>query len=448
MGDYAQADRAALRKSSGDAGATAWARSETGAAAPLNARTQALLQLRDALDSSPRTLSQLALQRALDRRPAPTSAPADRKPSQTGAVVQRRKIDIPGLGTIDTEDFTERDLSKIIGRYLSGVTPEGQEVKNIDIIEQIFAAIEMGEIQTEPAPEPEYLRSGNEEFLHFRTAADVSVTFSEGMLADPETGKKLSKNRRRDVFGQVGIGEHLAAGHVDSDVATLTSQAINAPVLRKAGKKGPQGNFSWTSDAALLDAVQSAMLTFALRLEKGALNTNEDKTHKVRIPDGAGFGVVTATSGRTFRVWPRWARIVAMRDGDLKTAYGIAEEKNEDLFKAAYHRWELLEGAREGKKNEDEYTEPSTATAGSKGKEKQHEYLEPSKASTASKGTESIKPTRRKESITSSTAKTGSKGTEKEDEDTITSSKAKAGSKAGKKTGSDFSAKGRKGGRK
>ncbi|HTJ28765.1 MAG TPA: hypothetical protein VMA36_21605 [Candidatus Limnocylindria bacterium] len=168
-------------------------------------------------------------------------------------------------------------------------------------------------------------------FAHFTTGAPAAaVGFTDkGDLVAPGEKRKASGVEKKKVLRQsLGIGEHVLAGHFFDD-KTLLSQLM-------MGKS----NFTWTSEQALLEAIELGRRVFA---EDAAFENDDAKDVVVELPPGAGHGFVSATDGKVYRVVPRQARIIRMQQGDFKTAYGITEIRDVSKFGAAYYSATKLE---------------------------------------------------------------------------------------------------------
>lgn len=147
--------------------------------------------------------------------------------------------------------------------------------------------------------------------------ANMGIKFDpDGWVLDPEEGRKASKTNRLKIYkNTLGLAEHVLRGHFFDD-ATLISQA-----------KSNKNNFTWTSDKALINAISKAGGKNALAVD---------------IPDGAGYGIITADDDNMYRVYPKKARIIFMSKGDFKTGYGVAEVKTVARFGEVYHRVEQV----------------------------------------------------------------------------------------------------------
>lgn len=167
---------------------------------------------------------------------------------------------------------------------------------------------------------------------HFNKGTQVATTYNQtGAFMDPEdTTTKASKPKRGKIYKSLGIGEHVLRDHIDHDDATLFSKA-------RAG----QANFTWSSDQALVAAVERGRQAFAARA--GEPHADEKA---VTVPIGAldGYGIVIADDGRPYIVRPRYAKVTMMAKGDFKTAYGITETSKLAGFANAYYAWQPYQG--------------------------------------------------------------------------------------------------------
>ncbi len=171
-------------------------------------------------------------------------------------------------------------------------------------------------------------------FHHFTTGDDLDVAFTQaGELMGDEIGKKASGSERKRLMKSAGIGEHVFAGHVGMTAQTLKSQA-------------QQGlpNFTWTSDRALMSAVERGRMAFELRKsgaeEEKSPFRSDQKSVVVDIGPHDGFGVIKY-QGAFYKVYPKKARVVVMAQGDLRTAYGITEFED-PANNVAYYGYEKL----------------------------------------------------------------------------------------------------------
>jgi hypothetical protein len=293
--------------------------------------------------------SQLAIAQRMSARQASATASG-----HSSGLLQRRPIDVPGLGLIETRNYDEASLNQVIGLYLSGLTPPDQPVSNYDLMQEIFEAIEAGEfegaaqtsndafVETRPelnenaALKQEEKKDDSNQILrhdmHHFSKGTVRPVYSKGKRLVEDDGKPLSSSGRRDTFKRLGIGEHLASGHVGMAQETLISQArSNVP------------NFTWSNEMTMLGVIESAGAIIRDRLRSSrTLASNEQKTVEVSIQPDAGFGVVIGTDGACYRVIPKQARVVAKAKGDFKTAYGVTEVKDPARFSSAYHDWVRL----------------------------------------------------------------------------------------------------------
>lgn len=161
-------------------------------------------------------------------------------------------------------------------------------------------------------------------FHVFGSQTVVPLSFDEGGMAiDPETGRKCSGPKRRALYNRIlGSADHVLRGHFFDDV-TLRSQA---------GSNKP--NFTWTSDRALLSAIERGSL--ALRGQTATINISRH--------DGYGY-VIEHESGDRYKVYPKQAIVVTKSGGDFKTAYGITSigttaRVPRASFAGMFHAWE------------------------------------------------------------------------------------------------------------
>lgn len=165
---------------------------------------------------------------------------------------------------------------------------------------------------------------------HFSRGADVAITYTRaGALRDPDEGRAASVPKRKALYKALGMGEHVLAGHFFLD-ATLISQA-------RMGHR----NFTWSSDQALVTAVNKAAFVFRWRVVfYGNLADAGDKRVTVNIGRDDGHGYVVGTDHKLYKVAPKYARVIAKTGGDFNTAYGVTEETDPSRFALAYHVWE------------------------------------------------------------------------------------------------------------
>ena len=93
-----------------------------------------------AANNSPSVQSQLQLKQVMNH--AETMESGGPVAYDEHEVIQRREVDVPGLGLIETTNFTERMLIKLIGKYLS-------KPGTFKAMEEVFAAIEAKEFAQE-----------------------------------------------------------------------------------------------------------------------------------------------------------------------------------------------------------------------------------------------------------------------------------------------------------
>jgi hypothetical protein len=103
-------------------------------------------------------------------------------------------------------------------------------------------------------------------------------------------------DRLREYKRLFGLAEHVLRGHFLEEKALKGLAGSNKP------------NFCWSCDRALISAVLAA----------------GNRTSRVDIPDGAGFGIIKVAD-KYYVVRPKKAQIVFKKLGDLKTAFGITE---------------------------------------------------------------------------------------------------------------------------
>jgi hypothetical protein len=161
-------------------------------------------------------------------------------------------------------------------------------------------------------------------FHVFRTGTEVELGFDEnGWALDPDTGRKRSGPRRKALYNLLlGSAEHVLRGHFFDDV-TLRSQARqNKP------------NFTWTSDRALLSAIERGRSTLS------------GQTAEVDISPQDGYGyVIEEDSGDLYKVHPKRATLVTKSGGDFKTAYGVTAIPGHGArvplasFATMFHSW-------------------------------------------------------------------------------------------------------------
>lgn len=164
---------------------------------------------------------------------------------------------------------------------------------------------------------------------HFSSGANVAITYTHtGAMQDPEHGGAASVPKRTALYKGLGMGAHVLAGHFLADAA-LISQA-------RMGK----ANFRWSSDQALIAAVNKAAFVFRWRIAFfESLADAEDKRVTVNIGPHDGHGFIVGTDGKLYRVAPKYARVIAKSLGDFNTAYGVTEVKDPTRFAEAYYSW-------------------------------------------------------------------------------------------------------------
>lgn len=227
------------------------------------------------------------------------------------------------------DKLKQRDLT-LIGEALAQIKVAAEEKGKEKEAEEDEDVDEGEEDESSEAEKPP-------KFHSFKSRADVDVSFTGGGEIASE-GKKAGKKTRSNIITKLGLGQHLDAGHAPTITdATLISQA-------RINKK----NFKWSSDRAVLTAIEKAAPELARRRKEAKsekLDTDKDKTFELDISPEDGYGYVQV-GPRLYKVFPRRARIVAMAEGDFNTAYGLTDERDPAEFEKAYHKTEEMPAAR------------------------------------------------------------------------------------------------------
>lgn len=153
-------------------------------------------------------------------------------------------------------------------------------------------------------------------FSHFKTGKLQKVGFTkDGQIMDIEEGRKASGVKRRNLFKNLGVGEHVLRGHFFDDETLLSQIGLE------------KSNFTFENDQSFITVMEIG--------RRGLAETQKKFIEFNAPPSGHGF--IKADNGKIYRVIPKFYRVVRMQEGDFKTAYGVTEETNPKNFDTAYY---------------------------------------------------------------------------------------------------------------
>jgi len=260
--------------------------------------------------------------------PAPPVPPPQSRiqPRPPGLTVQRRKVLVPPLGEIETRDYTERELTAFIGRYLGAPG-------TYDSLEAMLDAIEAKEFKKEDVARPTARHRGQER--RRRQPAPPPPPSSRVLRARPEAKEREVKEE---------APRFRAGSNPDWSYPAQPPRRLRA---RRSG-------FSDAEGEALLDPAQYAEASVYADITRFSLHENAGSgIGTLRL--GISYNHILADSRIRYFYWRALQRV---RDetagpaarGRISAAmwqlFRALTADDPDLLEQADNDWDRLSGAK------------------------------------------------------------------------------------------------------